>query len=246
MRLPSAAWLQRSSATGSSGVPAAAVSRSRSRRTTSGGRAAKRITWHRERIVGSCRSSAVPTRMIAAPSGGSSSVFRRQLAASSEKWSASMITATLREPSAGLRRIRQQSPCRIRCSSSPISSSSGIVDRSSGLRTTSMSGWLPASACTHDAQPPHATSPSCGRSQVSDLASASAKVPLPTPGGPTKRYEPEIRPRACAATNRSAIASCPSMPCQAIRPPTPSRGTERPRLGGSPPPRRRSPRSRRS
>ena len=53
--------------------------------TTSGSRGAKRMICDRERIVGSWRSSAVPTRIITAPSGGSSSVFSRQLAPSSAR-----------------------------------------------------------------------------------------------------------------------------------------------------------------
>ena len=62
----------------------------------------------------------------------------------------------------------------MRCSGAPMNASSGMLARSGGRATTSMSGWLPASACTHDAQPPQATSPARGRSQSSDLASASA------------------------------------------------------------------------
>ena len=71
--------------------------------TTASGSGAKRTTWQRDRMVGSCRSGLVPTRTISERGGGSSSVLRKALADSSLKSSASSSTATLPRPRADFR-----------------------------------------------------------------------------------------------------------------------------------------------
>ena len=66
------------------------------------GRGSNRTTWQRETIVGSWTSAEVPIRISTAPGGGSSRVFKKALAASSLRSSASSRIATLRRPRAGL------------------------------------------------------------------------------------------------------------------------------------------------
>ena len=209
-----------SSAEGPSVAPA--CSRSNSSRTVSVGNDLNRTTRQRERIVGSCRSSDVPTRMITAPSGGSSSILRRQLEASVERWSASRMIAVRRAATSGWSVSLQQRPSRMRWAASPISDSSGIVARSSGFRTTSMSGCVPAAACAQDGQRPHGTSPGPVARQASACASRVAKRPLPMPAGPMKRNDPASRPRSATRASVAATSSCPSMPCQAMRLRTPA------------------------
>ena len=75
----------------------------------------------------------------------------------------------------------------MRCSGVPMKVSMGIVARSSGLATMSMSGWLSAAAWMHELQRPQAVKSPPGDSHVSTRASRLAKVALPTPSSPMKR-----------------------------------------------------------
>ncbi len=70
--------------------------------TASRGKRPKAHELARERIVGNCRSALVPIRIITDLGGGSSSVFKRQLAPASFRKSASSINATRRPPMKGL------------------------------------------------------------------------------------------------------------------------------------------------
>ena len=98
LTLPAPSRARRAAWAGSSAIPC-------SRRTaasSASGSGSNRTTRHRETIVSSCASADVPIRIRTEPGGGSSRVFRKALAASSFRSSASSTIATLRVPRARL------------------------------------------------------------------------------------------------------------------------------------------------
>ena len=158
---------------------------------------------------GSCRSGSAPTA-AAAPPGSSAGVGPLGIEIVGVVDHGDLAAAQV-----GFSPMSWQSPSRRRCSLSPINSSNGMNDLSSGLDNHLQIG-MRAGRDLHARRTRAARIQRLLRPRWQSMAWASfrANVRLPMPAGPANKKLLASRPRASARRNCSTTSSCPRMPCQ--------------------------------
>ena len=136
--------------------------------------ARNRMRWARERTVGSRRSGAPVQRTRWLPASGSSSVLSRPLAELGFIASASSTMITRAGASCGRVRVRARMA---------RMSSMTICPPGPDGPKLGTSGWRPASMRRQTSQAPQPAPGATGQSSA--IASPSAALRLPTPGGPS-------------------------------------------------------------